>query len=97
MGGWVRRKRRQPKTLTESLNSGGGDPIQKNSENRNKSMNKNNKTNKTNKMNKRIYEILKNDINSFKSDVASKIEVNSAIFEIYDEFFHKIIVNHSIS
>ena len=41
-------------------------------------------------MNKRIYEILKNDINTYPSSVSFDTRGNGAIFEIFNDYFQKI-------
>jgi len=41
-------------------------------------------------MNKRIYELTKNYINDYKSQIHHEISSNSAIFSIFNDFLHKI-------
>lgn len=42
-------------------------------------------------MNQRIYDILKNDINEYKSNIAIDMAGNEATFKIFDYFFHKLM------
>jgi hypothetical protein len=41
-------------------------------------------------MNKRIYNIVKGEINDYKSNISVEIESNSALFNIFDNFLHTI-------
>lgn len=47
-------------------------------------------------MNKRIYEILKNEINTYESYIDNGNQSNGAIFTIFDNFFHEISSNNEI-
>src|ERR1035437_7622743 len=42
-------------------------------------------------MNKRIYNILKNDINNYPAQISQSFKGNGAIYEIFNDFFHKLI------
>lgn len=48
-------------------------------------------------MNKKIYDLLKNEINSYTSDVSLSIGSNGAIFNIFDSFFHDLGFSDKIS